>query len=353
MSTTVKRKDGGYATFANRWIDAGYMAAAPGSVTKVYLFLCRWADNTTLESAQPMRTISRMCGVTENVARTSVRALEAWNVMHRDPDSGKHAKNAWTLLDLPLTAPPYPGNTPIKQDLKKVDPLQKVGVPESAPHINLSINQPLSSSSLRSEEECGDTSPPTPTDEPKPKKSKTANNRGSRIPEPFKVTEGMRAFAQSEGLSDWQIDRETDKFVDHFASAPGSRGVKLDWVRTWRNWMRGESDKKGHAASKSSTDNGGYIAIVGPAVISRIADLLDDLDPGFGGEPWVRHTLRRLSVEVPGLSPDRLKAGIDLGYSRIDTRLRNRNGLTIASPTGFAYGTFRSALQEQADGRAA
>lgn len=34
------------------------------------------------------------------------------------------------------------------------------------------------------------------------------------------------------------IAREMARFRDYWASAPGSKGVKLDWDATWRNWMR-------------------------------------------------------------------------------------------------------------------
>lgn len=34
------------------------------------------------------------------------------------------------------------------------------------------------------------------------------------------------------------FDSEHRKFVDHFLSAPGQKGVKADWDATWRNWMR-------------------------------------------------------------------------------------------------------------------
>ena len=30
------------------------------------------------------------------------------------------------------------------------------------------------------------------------------------------------------------------KFRDHWISQPGQRGVKVDWLATWRNWCREE-----------------------------------------------------------------------------------------------------------------
>lgn len=129
MSTTIRSRTGGQAHFANRWIDAGYMAAAPGSVTQVYMFLCRWADNTTLESAQPMRLISLKCGVTENVARRAIRSLESWGVITRESGRGQSAKNTWTLNELPETAPEYPHKTAPKES----SPPAQSAPPKSAP----------------------------------------------------------------------------------------------------------------------------------------------------------------------------------------------------------------------------
>lgn len=115
MTTSVKRRNGGYFTVPNRWIDAGYMAAAPGSVTQVYLHLSRWADNGTLASSQPMKLIARKCGISEDVARKAVRTLEAWGVLDRDPESGRGASNTWYLNDLPDKAPEYPNKVPPKE----------------------------------------------------------------------------------------------------------------------------------------------------------------------------------------------------------------------------------------------
>ena len=61
--------------------------------------------------------------------------------------------------------------------------------------------------------------------------------RGTRLPENFLPNE-----------ADWQeavrklgragADLEFQKFVDHWKAAAASKGVKLDWHATWRNWVR-------------------------------------------------------------------------------------------------------------------
>lgn len=70
----------------------------------------------------------------------------------------------------------------------------------------------------------GDASPP-------PRK------RGSRIPVDFAVDQAMVAWAREHAPN---IDgrRETEKFIDYWQSKTGKDATKLDWVATWRNWMR-------------------------------------------------------------------------------------------------------------------
>lgn len=47
----------------------------------------------------------------------------------------------------------------------------------------------------------------------------------------------MREWAGTEvPLVD--VDRETKVFVDYWRSVAGAKGVKIDWVSTWRNSMR-------------------------------------------------------------------------------------------------------------------
>lgn len=77
---------------------------------------------------------------------------------------------------------------------------------------------------------------PTPTS-----KEVEGASRGSRVPEPFEISDDMRAWAKEEvPLVD--IDRKTIEFVDYWAAIPGQKGVKLDWGRTWKNGMRKQQE---------------------------------------------------------------------------------------------------------------
>lgn len=68
--------------------------------------------------------------------------------------------------------------------------------------------------------------------------------RGSRIPDPFVVTAEMRAWAAAE-VPGLDVDAHTREFVDHWRAETGAKASKLDWISTWRNWMR-----KAHRWSK-------------------------------------------------------------------------------------------------------
>lgn len=89
------------------------------------------------------------------------------------------------------------------------------------------------------------TPPPTPllpytadsATEPESAPKKSPRKRGSRVPEGFAVDEGMKAWA-AEVAPDVDVAATTVEFIDYWAAIPGARGVKLDWVATWRNWIR-------------------------------------------------------------------------------------------------------------------
>jgi hypothetical protein len=90
---------------------------------------------------------------------------------------------------------------------------------------------------------------PEPEPESKKKTSSSSSaKRGTRIPEDFAMTPDMIAWGK-ERYPQLNGDRETEKFVNHFRSAPGAKGVKLDWRRTWENWMHTAAERSGVSRS--------------------------------------------------------------------------------------------------------
>lgn len=60
------------------------------------------------------------------------------------------------------------------------------------------------------------------------------SDRGTRIPEPFVVTETMRQWAAKKGVT-VDLSEATEEFVRYWRGIPGQRGRKCDWVGTWEN----------------------------------------------------------------------------------------------------------------------
>lgn len=79
------------------------------------------------------------------------------------------------------------------------------------------------------------TSPPT---------SSSGERRGTRIPPGFVATDDMLAWARTEGWSPPDVARVTEAFVDYWTGIPGAKGRKVNWVGTWKNWLRREAERR-------------------------------------------------------------------------------------------------------------
>jgi hypothetical protein len=82
-------------------------------------------------------------------------------------------------------------------------------------------------SSLRS-----DVDPPPPSGvTPVVEKQK----RASRLPENWTLPESYREAARQRGIADEEIDRQAARMLNWSLSSKA--GAKLDWFRTWLNWI--------------------------------------------------------------------------------------------------------------------
>lgn len=60
--------------------------------------------------------------------------------------------------------------------------------------------------------------------------------KATRLSPDFTISKDMRDWAKSE-VPGFDVIAETKVFVDYWTSK-GSNATKIDWVATWRNWMR-------------------------------------------------------------------------------------------------------------------
>lgn len=62
--------------------------------------------------------------------------------------------------------------------------------------------------------------------------------RGTRLPEDWRPSAELFAKGEELGIDRGVLYQETDAFRDYWLSRAGAGAVKLDWDRTWMNWMR-------------------------------------------------------------------------------------------------------------------
>lgn len=86
-------------------------------------------------------------------------------------------------------------------------------------------------------------SPPSPAPLAPPLAS-PKQPKGSRLPDDWKLPKLWGDWAmEDKGLSADQVRTEADKFADYWRAKPGKDAVKLDWLATWRNWIRNAAER--------------------------------------------------------------------------------------------------------------
>lgn len=78
----------------------------------------------------------------------------------------------------------------------------------------------------------------------------SSTKKGTRIPADFTISEAMMEWAEAKAM-DLDIELETEKFINYWQSASGQKGVKLDWVATWRNWMLNAKEYRKNGANQN------------------------------------------------------------------------------------------------------
>lgn len=99
-------------------------------------------------------------------------------------------------------------------------------------HENIALESPT--------EEAPVPNPGEPTSAPRRPSRSTA---GTRLPDDFPVTEAMREWARANAPLCGPTDHEA--FCDYWRDQPGAKGRKVNWLGTWKNWMRREQERRG------------------------------------------------------------------------------------------------------------
>lgn len=91
---------------------------------------------------------------------------------------------------------------------------------------------------------------PSPTPSPTPKEEDGRAARASRLPKPFVMTpewklEADRIVAERAAVVD--VGDQFQRFCDYWWDKSGRDATKVDWIGTWRNWIRSACDRAGGA----------------------------------------------------------------------------------------------------------
>lgn len=91
-----------------------------------------------------------------------------------------------------------------------------------------------------------------------PTEKAPARRRGTRIDENFTpaLTSVQRIRDEFPWMTRHQFEAELVKFVDYWMAKAGKDAVKLDWERTWCNWMRSAAERmpRLHMTGQSKVD---------------------------------------------------------------------------------------------------
>jgi len=94
------------------------------------------------------------------------------------------------------------------------------------------------------------TEPALPSEVPNPPSLRSGSpstrkraERGTRLPEDWRPDEELANEMRAELGDVLDLYAEHRKFMDYWTNLPGAKGVKLDWRKTWRNWMRSAAER--------------------------------------------------------------------------------------------------------------
>jgi len=81
-----------------------------------------------------------------------------------------------------------------------------------------------------------------PAPEPEPPPPVGRSRRGTRLPADWTLPDDWLAWALNERreFSEAAMRKVGESFGDHWRAATGKNATKLDWLATWRNWVRNQ-----------------------------------------------------------------------------------------------------------------
>jgi hypothetical protein len=190
----------------------------PSGRKLVLLALCDNANHQG-ECYPSVEVIARKCSMGQRTVQQHMGDLEAAGILVRHFRRGRS-----TLYKINPCHFGIPAESAAAQSFHPAHAISTVSPPQrsaatSASFAPITINEPST--------------------DPLPKRQVL---RGTRLAATWTLPKAWAKWALHQQPS-WTADHVrfvADKFRDHWAALPGQRGVKVDWLATWRNWCRNE-----------------------------------------------------------------------------------------------------------------
>jgi hypothetical protein len=217
------------------------------------LALARKSDNDTAivppEHTPSLTTLMAMTGLSRSAVAEWLNALEdaGWVKRVRPPRDSRVERTTYVLLPGSPSAQRRPRKPSSPQGgLPTEDSVSGFGSPQGGlvRQEDHSSSPPRGLGVVRQEDAGsppGGLAPISTYQEPFQEQKTSPRTRGTRIPDDFSATAEMIAWARKH--TPHVGARETEEFIDYWQAAPGQRGVKANWLATWRNWMRREQKR--------------------------------------------------------------------------------------------------------------
>lgn len=74
--------------------------------------------------------------------------------------------------------------------------------------------------------------------------------RGVRLPDDWELQRPLGEWAMQQGLTRDQVIREADKFKNFWHSKTGKDATKMDWDKTFKNWIYNSTERKSNHAER-------------------------------------------------------------------------------------------------------
>jgi hypothetical protein len=145
-------------------------------------------------------------------------------------------------------------------------------------HLHLHLQEPKNK-----KEDSGGVAPPP----------KIKTDKGTRIPNDWTLTPERLAYGLGRGLTEREVRRDAEKFVNYWRAQTGQKGVKAGdagWEATWRNWCISSAERLGREPRAAVN---GHDGTLDPRKFThdawrdalKVYRLTNNWNPRFGPEP--------------------------------------------------------------------